>query len=149
MYEGKEKSGRDFLNAALREERIALSRNRTLSRRQYRGKLHVIRADRIEDQLREAAERIGLKPAEEGMFRICVNCNAKLLPAERREVEGLIPDYVAGTQPQFMICPRCGKIFWPGTHLRRAAIFAAIFMERHIPKDRPLFSGSCEEAPEE
>ncbi|MDD5232489.1 MAG: Mut7-C RNAse domain-containing protein [Syntrophales bacterium] len=133
MYEGKEKSGRDFLNAALRERRIALSRNRSLAKRQYRGELKIVRSDRIEEQLREMAEEFGLGPSAEGMFQICMVCNEKLLPADRREVKGLIPDYVEETQASFRKCPCCGRIFWPGTHLQRAEAF----MKRHIPKDRP------------
>jgi len=51
------------------------------------------------------------------IFVRCTICNtlSKIVPKE--EVKNRVPPYVYSTQNEFRICPKCNRIYWPGTHL--------------------------------
>jgi uncharacterized protein with PIN domain len=51
----------------------------------------------------------------------CILCNEILEDIPPELVRNRVPPYVFRTQSHFKSCPKCGKIFWSGTH-RRAAL---------------------------
>ena len=71
------------------------------------------------DQLREVAALGLVRPQEMRFLARCAECNEDLLDATPEEVRGLVPDYVQATAPAFARCPRCGRIYWEGTHPER------------------------------
>lgn len=46
----------------------------------------------------------------------CMDCNEKLTSMKHAEAEGNVPRYVFASCRDFMRCPKCGKIYWEGTH---------------------------------
>jgi uncharacterized protein with PIN domain len=46
-------------------------------------------------------------------------CNEILLSVSKEEVEGKVPDFIYRSYDSFHACPRCRRVFWPGTHLQR------------------------------
>jgi hypothetical protein len=42
------------------------------------------------------------------------------VPAAKAEVERLVPEYVLENRENFSRCPRCGRVYWRGTHTERA-----------------------------
>ncbi|HYA87149.1 MAG TPA: Mut7-C RNAse domain-containing protein, partial [Nitrospirota bacterium] len=53
----------------------------------------------------------------------------------KNEVRDLVPHYVYEKNTVFFQCPKCKRIYWPGTHVKK--------MERHnikitgsLPRDR-------------
>jgi uncharacterized protein len=52
-------------------------------------------------------------------FTRCMACNSALQPAERSEVIHRIPRLAAELHDQFLRCPGCGRVYWPGSHYRR------------------------------
>jgi uncharacterized protein with PIN domain len=124
---------RDFLRKAQREGRIVLTRRRDLARRQYAGALIVIEADHLEEQLRELLEKVALRPDPDRFLRICLRCNESLAQVRKEDVEGMVPAYVLETNETFFACPRCGGIFWPGTHRKNMLLF----LTKRIPSGRP------------
>ncbi len=129
----KGRSGRDFLRHAARENRCALTRRRDLAQRQFSGTLVVIRADRLDRQLAELIESSAISPDPPQFFSRCLKCNERLKDVGGDEVRGRVPAYVAETNEAFRACPRCGRIFWPGTH--RARMEEAL--RKRIPPRRP------------
>lgn len=121
LYRGP--AGRVFLRKAAAGGRIALSRRRDLSTRQYTGRMMIISSDRIEEQLRELIHQHGLPLNRENFFRCCTGCNKLLETISRQETAGLVPIYVFETEKDFRKCSDCGKIFWAGTHHERALSF--------------------------
>jgi uncharacterized protein with PIN domain len=107
---------RDLLRKAEREGRLVLTRKRDIAKRQFSGSLIVIQADHVQEQLGELSEKLSLHPEPEQFFRICLKCNELLLEVQRKDVAGRVPAYVFETNTTFRTCPRCGGIFWPGTH---------------------------------
>lgn len=105
-------------------ERIALREGRTLLTRDgeivKRGNCPsiLIRSDQLPQQLREVIAKLRLK-WESKAFTRCLVCNLPLVQTEKEKVKNRVPPYVYHTQKRFMICPGCGRIYWPGTHWQR------------------------------
>ncbi len=102
------------------EGRILLTRDTALAHR--RGlQVILLHSQQLPEQLREMQEQIVLPPAK--LFSRCTVCNALLLPLSRAEAKSLVPPYVWRTQLQFRRCPRCGRVYWAGTHRQRVLSF--------------------------
>ena len=129
----RSKVDRDFLRRAEREGRTVLTRRRDLANRQYAGSLIVIETDRCEEQLPELLENAALRPDPTCFLRICLRCNETLMEVQKKDVEGMVPAYVIETNETFRACPRCGGIFWPGTHRENMLRF----LTKHIPSRHP------------
>lgn len=100
---------------SLREGRAILTRDTKMSR--FTGvRIVRIKSDFVEEALSQTINELGLKLNAEAIFKICVLCNKTLEKAMPEEVEGKVPAYVFKTQKVFLRCPRCGKIYWQGTH---------------------------------
>lgn len=110
-----EKNKADLVVKSLREERIILTRDSKISR--FTGiRVVKIDSDFVEEQLEQLIRILDLKIDRNNLFSICVLCNEALEVAEKDSVKGKVPQYVFKTQEDFMRCPKCGKIYWRGTH---------------------------------
>ena len=76
-------------------------------------------ADSPREQVREVLAKTPLEPSEEKYFSRCLLCNEILLPVPKEEVEGRVPDFIYRAYDSFHACPRCRRVYWPGTHLQR------------------------------
>jgi len=115
----------ELVARALAEGRVLLTRDVDLTQRRViaNGTLRAVllRTDRVEDQLRQVIEEVGLVAAAfdgQGLTR-CLECNVELETREKAKVAHLLPPYVQATQERFMQCPRCERVYWPGTHWQR------------------------------
>ena len=77
-----------------------------------------VESDDLKKQLRQLAGLFDLKDATRAFTR-CSICNTVLEPIARLEARGRVPEYVFIRHERFTHCPRCGKIYWPGTHRDR------------------------------
>jgi uncharacterized protein len=116
-------AGRDFLRRAAEDGRIALTRKRDLARNVRPGSLFVVESDRVAAQIGEVLKALGGEPDPSRRMTRCLECNALLEELPKASVEELVPAYVYRASTQFRRCPRCGKIFWPGTHARHVEEF--------------------------
>lgn len=126
-YRGE--ADRTFLRKAEKEGRVVVTRKRDLAGRSHPGPVIILREDRVEQQLQEVLRRLSVQPDPSRFFRRCLLCNDELGEVDRDRVSGLVPDYVWRQGPVFRQCPRCRKIYWPGTHRDRALQF----LRKHIP----------------
>jgi uncharacterized protein with PIN domain len=108
-----DESDATLIRRARAEERVIVTRDTGMARR--RG-VHVflITSTDLAEQLRQMVtywnigiERIGTR---------CLVCNHELELLSREEAFGQVPPYVWVTQSQFLYCPGCERIYWPGTH---------------------------------
>jgi len=79
-----------------------------------------VTSDHLEEQLAQVMAELGLKLEPAHLFTRCLDCNQPVEPASREQVQGLVPEYILHTAEAFSRCPACGKIYWPGSHGRRA-----------------------------
>jgi uncharacterized protein with PIN domain len=98
---------------ARRENRILLTRDVELTRRR-KLRAFLIHDDKVLRQLRQVVSAFDLKNT--AAFTRCIECNTELASMERRDAAPLVPPYVFETQLLFRRCPRCGKVYWRGTH---------------------------------
>ncbi len=112
----------DLVEIARREQRIVLTKDTHIAERRpvTSGQVRVVlvEGDRVLDQLRFLAGKLELRGPFNAFSR-CLRCNVELEPVDRSLVRDRVPPYVYRTQQRYMTCPRCGKIYWPGTHWQR------------------------------
>jgi uncharacterized protein len=109
---------------ALAERRVLLTRDVDLTRRRVivSGALPTVllTGDRVEDQLRQVLRELDLAPpGPDGGLTRCLECNVELEARAKAAVEAWLPPHVRATQVHFCQCPRCQRVYWPGTHWER------------------------------
>jgi uncharacterized protein len=106
---------------ALAEGRVLLTRDVDMTRRRVVAggtvRAVLLRDDRVEEQLRQVVDELGLAPGP--ALSRCLECNVALEPRPKSAVAALLPPYVRATQERFSQCPGCARVYWPGTHWTR------------------------------
>jgi uncharacterized protein len=114
---GRHLTGYGLIRAARAENRLILTRDRSLKKKQPPAFL-LIESDQFREQLRQVIQAYGLTVGE-NLFTRCVECNSMLQPRSKETLEKLVPTYVFATQEKFSWCPTCRRIYWPATHLEK------------------------------
>ena len=117
LYPGQAED-RHLLQLARAEGRILVTRDRMLARLGEPDSC-LIRSERVDAQVLEAVNRLALAPEHRHWLSRCLECNGLLEPRIRESLRGLVPDHVFATHTDFLRCPGCGKIYWPGSHADR------------------------------
>lgn len=97
------------------EGRVLLSRDTRLLVRKAVRQFIYLDSQRLEAQIKQVFEKINLGDLPPLLTR-CLSCNEPLHEAGRESVRDRVPAFVFETQKTFKSCPKCGKIFWAGTH---------------------------------
>lgn len=103
----------EVLRLAAEEDRIVLTRDKQLAQR-ARGRGLLIESEVLEEQLEQVADAFGLGGAD--LMPRCTVCNGELRTVRAEDVVGRVPERVLERQDEFYVCPRCGQIYWKGTH---------------------------------
>jgi uncharacterized protein with PIN domain len=104
-----------LLIQALRDSRVIITRNHRLP--QSRGlKIVRLRSETLKDQLQEARKILDIRLDGRKMFTRCILCNQELISVDKEKIKGKVPGYVHKTQDLFFTCPKCKRVYWPGTH---------------------------------
>jgi uncharacterized protein with PIN domain len=93
-----------------------LSRRAPLARLK-RPDLLVLSAAAPPEQLAEVLKLLNIPRSRLRPLSRCSRCNEPLRPLSREQVQGRVPEHVFHYQNQFYECPRCQRLFWPGSHL--------------------------------
>jgi uncharacterized protein with PIN domain len=81
-------------------------------------RLYFVTANEPVAQLRELMDDLGLA-AGSRLFSRCVRCNVELVDVPDREsVRDRVHPNVYARYERFYTCPRCGTVFWKGSHVR-------------------------------
>ena len=83
-----------------------------------RPDLVVITAADPKDQLEELFARLKIPLREIRPLSRCSRCNESLHPIPREQARGRVPEHVFHSHDRFFECPRCRRLFWPGSHLK-------------------------------
>jgi hypothetical protein len=105
---------RDLLARCRSEERVLLTLDRALAARAGGDACLLPSHDPLE-QLRYLRRRYALDLLARAFTR-CPVCNEELLPAAPAEVD--VPARVREACDRFFRCPRCGRAYWEGDHVR-------------------------------
>ncbi len=82
-----------------------------------RPDLILVTASDPEAQLQEVLQRLKVSPRQIQPLSRCSRCNEPLTAIPREQVQGRVPEHVFHHHDQFFECPRCRRLFWPGSHL--------------------------------
>ena len=110
-------SDEEFLTLA-EEGRVLLTRNRTLTKGIDPGRVLLVQDNDPKIQLKEVIRLLGLEPDPDRFFTRCTICNGALEAANPLDVYGRVPDYVWTAHDKFSKCTGCGRIYWPGSHIK-------------------------------
>jgi uncharacterized protein with PIN domain len=94
-----------------------LTRQSALARLK-RPDLLVLAANAPEAQLEEVFRQLHILPSHLTPLSRCSHCNDPLIPLDRELVLGRVPEHVFHYQRQFSECPRCHRVYWPGSHIQ-------------------------------
>ncbi len=106
---------REALPAAA-PDTVLLTANRMLEKAD-RQDLLVLAAREPAAQLDEVIRRLGLTRRHFRPLSRCVRCNARLQELPREEAAARVPEHIWATQAEFYLCPACGRVYWPGSHI--------------------------------
>ena len=114
-------SDEELIERVGHEKRWLLTRDRYLAqRRLVRDRLTLLRADRVQNQLQQLMWELHLDLTLDGGTPCrCADCNITLEPIPKEKAIARVPPFVAAEHAAFSHCPRCTRIYWPGTHWDR------------------------------
>ena len=107
------------LKAAAGDGRVLLTRSRRIPEESEGAQILVVEANDPQEQVLQVLSAFNLRPEAGQFFSRCLMCNEVLVPIPKGEAEGKVPDFIHRTYDSFHICPRCRRIYWPGTHFER------------------------------
>jgi len=87
-------------------------------KRLKRPDLLVLAASEPEGQVTEVMQRLGLSARDLKPLSRCSHCNDPLVPLDRTLAQGRVPEHIFLCHPRFTECPRCHRVYWPGSHIQ-------------------------------
>ncbi len=70
-------------------------------------------------QLKQVLSELGLRTDADRFFTRCVICNVPVVEIPKTQAVGRVPEEIFRVKSEFHECPRCGRIYWEGSHLGR------------------------------
>lgn len=107
-----------LVRRAVLEDRIILSRDRSLSEAWWVAGIHRIGSEELHEQLREVVRTFDLAGSVR-LFSRCNACNHPLREALKTDVSERVPPHAFAEHDAFRECPSCGRVYWEGSHTER------------------------------
>jgi uncharacterized protein len=131
---------RDLVEQANAEKRILLTRDRRLVKiRTANDRTIVLECDGIDACARELVQRLSLDWNRDPLSR-CTLCNVLLQVADHVLIDSL-PPRIRTLGSTVHVCPRCGRLYWEGSHVRRIRRRLARFAHETADRDEPRPKG--------
>jgi len=124
----------DLIGISIRENRILLTRDTNLFRRALsKGASAFLVEGRDEvEKLSMVAKRFNLDLEINVKNSRCPKCNARIHPVSKNKIREKIPPGTLKFYDKFWECPKCGQIYWRGSHwkkINRTLLEASKMME--------------------
>jgi len=118
LYVSNDTSDEEILDAALRETRVIISRDKLLTRKGKKMNLSVIEvtSTRLQDQIQQVFQNVVFN--DEAILSRCLICNTILASIDKKKIEGKVPCRILDQHDKFYYCSKCDKVYWMGTHYR-------------------------------
>jgi uncharacterized protein with PIN domain len=125
-------SDAQLLEMARREGRILLTKTRALAARAGAFGL-LIEGDGADAEALDLARKRPDLDWSLARFTRCLMDNSPLEPASPQAVARM-PDKARALEGPFRVCPACGRLFWPGSHVKRMSAR----LDRFAAERRPI-----------
>jgi len=112
-------SDKDLLRIASETDRIILTRDKRLHRRATKMGVKSVYVESVEGpayRLAEVSAKAGIELEADPSKSRCPECNSELVSTSRESVAGRVPPVAGKTYHVFYLCPRCGRVYWEGSH---------------------------------
>ncbi len=119
----------DLRAAAMSEQRLVLTRDRALAESLAPGRSLFIESQNVREQFRQVVQTFGLD-TEQRLFTICTICNCQVEPIGLEAVGEQLTEFVRLQQRSFWHCPKCGRVYWEGSHSVNAKGWIASALEK-------------------
>ncbi len=134
---------KELIKISLQQDRILLTRDRTLAKSKLLNKTIFINSENLEEQIKEVLkvvidewmitnkkqllshtqktsnESYQLMDNYQSLVNLhprCPICNGETERIEKNSAANFVPDFVLIANDDFLKCKNCGKIYWHGTH---------------------------------
>jgi uncharacterized protein len=101
--------------------RIFLTRTQRMAGAIKGCKTILIQANDPEEQVAELIRKAPIRREDVQPFSRCILCNERIVAVAKHAVLRSVPDYVWHTHTSFSTCPKCGRVYWKGSHTERAS----------------------------
>ena len=118
------------------EQRVLLSKSRSLLSSESLTHAHVIKSSATRDQLLEVLAWFDLYGIASPFTR-CIACNTKLQAVEKETVLPQIPKKVQGWCNEYQECIACKRIYWKGSHYSHMNAFVQSILSEHFNSGDP------------
>jgi hypothetical protein len=98
--------------------RWVLTRSRKVFEALGANRCQLLIADDPLDQIRQVIRHFGIAQNDLRPLSRCSRCNRPMSKMDKQNIVGQVPDYVWQRHDRFMGCPRCRRIYWPGSHAK-------------------------------
>ena len=109
----------DLIDEALREGRILLTRDEVLVIRARKRGVEALYLRNGVDEAALSQISTELNLTYDPVRARCPKCNHELKKAEKPDVAGRVPQGTYNTVDEYWVCPKCGSIYWRGSHWPR------------------------------
>ena len=113
-----------IIRLSLEQDRIILTRDTGLVMRPLAAKHAFINSEQVQEQLEQILSAFP-DETQNIPFTRCSICNEPLISIEKSEVKDRVPHYIYEGNISFLQCPRCARIYWRGTHIKKITILKA------------------------
>ncbi len=114
----KSHAAREILSIALDQGRTILTRNTVLAGMKLARDVVLLSEDDPWRQMQIVIDECGLRIDESCVLTRCLEDNEPLEEIAKEKIRGKVWPYVYQTQDRFITCPKCGRIYWPATHVQ-------------------------------
>jgi hypothetical protein len=106
----------ELVNIGGEQERIVLSRDRSLSKNNF--KVIIIEDEEPMHQLKQVVDALVLKNHFQ-LFSRCLICNGELKTVSKEEISNLLKENTSHYFNEFWQCMNCRRIYWKGSHYEK------------------------------
>lgn len=103
------------------QERMLLTRDRSLLQRRIITFGYFVRADNPKIQIHEVLKKFDLYSTIKPLTR-CTRCNGNLAKIHKQQIEHRLQPLTKKYYSNFLTCPNCGQIYWQGSHHSRIQV---------------------------
>lgn len=108
----------DIARISSEEQRIVLTRDRSLLRRKIIVYGYYVRADAPMTQTKEVLNKFDLYPQIKPLTR-CTHCNGLFRKIDKRMIEHRLEPLTRQYYQHFLMCSQCQRLYWQGSHHAR------------------------------
>jgi len=111
----------ELLKIAKKEKRILLTRDLELYQQalSHNVEAFYVNGKNEAEKLAKLAKRYNFDLEINLKTSRCPKCNARINPVLKEKVKGKVPETTFTYYNEFWECPKCGQIYWQGSHWNR------------------------------